>query len=374
MGEYIVNIQKIIIESTSRIFTIFTSTENYESSLKFNTMADLSTVYMGIALKNPVIVGASNMSQKVENLSKIEHAGAGAIVYKSLFEEQIQLESIQLQDELDLYNERHAEMIKLFPDMEHAGPQEFLMNLRNARKEVKIPLIASLNAVYKETWHEYCKLLEETGVDAIELNFYSVPQDMNLDSSTIEKHQVDILHSLKKSIKIPISVKLSPFYTNPLHMISKLDAAGTDGFVLFNRLFQPDIDINKMEHTTPLHLSSEEDNRLPLRYAGLLYKNIKGSICSNTGIFTGKDVIKMILAGADCVQVVSTVYKNKMEVIGKMLTEIDEWMNTNKYAKLSDFRGKLSKNNLKDPFIYKRAQYVDLIMKSEEIMKKYPMV
>jgi dihydroorotate dehydrogenase (fumarate) len=337
-------------------------------------MTDLSTSYMGIALKNPIIVGASNMSLKVENLRKIEQAGAAAVVYKSLFEEQIQLESIQLQDELDLYNERHAEMIKLFPDMEHAGPQEFLMNLRNARKEIKIPLIASLNAVYKETWLEYCKLLEGTGVDAIELNFYSVPQDMTLDSASIEKQQVEILQSIKKTIKIPVSVKLSSFYTNPLNMISKLDAAGTNGFVLFNRLFQPDIDIDKIQHTTPLHLSTEEDNRLPLRYAGLLYKNIKGSICSNTGIFTGKDVIKMILAGADCVQVVSTVYKHKMEVIGKMLTEIEEWMKANKFNKLADFRGKLSRNSIKDPFIYKRAQYVDLIMKSEEIVKKYPMV
>jgi dihydroorotate dehydrogenase (fumarate) len=329
---------------------------------------------MGITLKNPIIVGASNMSLKIENLRKIEQAGAAAIVYKSLFEEQIQLESIQLQDELDLYNERHAEMIKLFPDMKHAGPQEFLMNLRNARKEVHIPLIASLNAVYKETWLEYCKLLEETGVNAIELNFYSVPQDINMESESIEKQQVEILQSIKKKIKIPVSVKLSPFYTNPLNMISKLDSAGTDGFVLFNRLFQPDIDIDKIVHTTPLHLSTDEDNRLPLRFAGLLYKNIKGSICSNTGIFTGKDVIKMILAGADCVQVVSTVYKNKMEVIGKMLSEIEEWMNANKFGKLSDFRGKLSRSSIKDPFIYKRAQYVDLIMKSEEIVKKYPMV
>ena len=337
-------------------------------------MADLRTSYMGIALKNPIIVGASNMSLKIENLRKIEQAGAGAVVFKSLFEEQVQLESIQMQDELDLYNERHAEMIKLFPDMEHAGPKEFLLNLKNARKEIKIPLIASLNAVYKETWIEYCKLLEETGVDAIELNFYSVPQDMNLDSASIEKQQVEILQLVKKTVKIPVSVKLSSFYTNPLNIISKMDAAGTNGFVLFNRLFQPDIDVDKIQHTTPLHLSSEEDNRLPLRYAGLLYGNIKGSICSNTGIFTGKDVIKMILAGADCVQVVSTVYKNKMEVIGKMLSDMEEWMNANKFNKLSDFRGKLSRSSIKDPFIYKRAQYVDLIMKSEEIVKKYPMV
>ena len=337
-------------------------------------MADLSAIYMGLKLKNPIIVGASNMVTRIENLQRMEQAGAGAIVYKSLFEEQIQLESIQMKDELDLYNERNAEMTKLFPEMEHAGPKEFLENLKKARKAVHIPLIASLNAVYRETWVEYAHLLEETGVDALELNFYAVPQDMNTDALQIEKQQIDVLQEVKKVVKIPVSIKISPFYTNPLNMISKLDAAGANGFVMFNRLFQPDIDAGKQEHITPFNLSQENDNRLPLRYAGLVYKNIKGSICSNTGIMTGLDVVKMILAGADCVQVVSTVYRNKVEVIGQMLTELNEWMDANKYTKLADFRGKLSRANMKDPFIYKRAQYVDLLLKSENIIKKYPMV
>lgn len=337
-------------------------------------MADLSTTYLGLKLKNPIIVGASNMVTRIENLQRLEKAGAAAIVYKSLFEEQVQLESIQMQDELDQYNERNAEMIKLFPDLEHAGPKEFLERLKEVRKAVHIPLIASLNAIYKDTWIEYARLLEQTGVDALELNFYAVPQDAGIDGQSIEEQQVEVLQSVKKAVNIPVSVKMSPFYTNPLQVIKRFDKTGVDGFVLFNRLFQPDIHTGREEHITPLHLSSEEDNRLPLRYAGLLFSQVKGSICSNTGIFTGSDVVKMILAGADCVQVVSTVYKNKAEVIGSMLQEIEEWMVAHKYKSLADFRGRLSKASLKDPFIYKRAQYVDLLLKSEDILKKYPMV
>jgi dihydroorotate dehydrogenase (fumarate) len=333
-------------------------------------MADLTVHYMGLKLKNPVIAGASNLVNKPENLEKIEHAGASAIVYKSLFEEQVQLESMQLQSEMDQYNERNAEMIKLFPQMEHAGPQEHLDNLKRAREKVSIPLIASLNAVYKETWIEYAQLIEQTGVDALELNFFAVPIDSKQESQTLENQQVEILKEIKKAVKIPVSVKLSPFYSSPLNVISKMDQAGVSAFVLFNRLFQPDIDLQSQEHITPFLLSHEEDNRLPLRYAGLLYKEIRADICSNSGIHTGNDVIKMILAGAGCVQVVSTLYKNKIEVISKMLTDIETWMDANKYSSLNDFRGKLSRANMKDPFIYKRAQYVDLLLKSEEIFKR----
>jgi dihydroorotate dehydrogenase (fumarate) len=333
-------------------------------------MADLSTLYMGLKLKNPVIAGASNLVNRPENLEKLEKAGAAAIVYKSLFEEQVQLESMQLQTDLHEYNERNAEMIKLFPSIEHAGPKEHLTNLKKARDKVSIPLIASLNAVYKETWIEYASLIEQTGVDALELNFFAVPMDSKQDSQSLENQQIEILKEIKKAVKIPVSVKLSPFYSNPLNIISRMDQAGTNAFVLFNRLFQPDIDLDKQVHCTPFLLSNEDDNRLPLRYAGLLYKEVKADICSNSGIHTGQDVIKMILAGAGCVQVVSTLYKHKIEVITKILADIETWMETNKYSSLNNFRGKLARVNLKDPFVYKRAQYVDLLMKSEEIFQK----
>lgn len=336
-------------------------------------MANLKTSYLGIELKNPVIVGASNIVNSIDNVKKIEEAGAGAIVYKSLFEEQIQLENAQLDDKLQEYSERNAEMVKLFPSIEHAGPEEHLFNLAKVKKSVSIPVIASLNAIYKESWIDYASRIEEMGVDALELNFYYVPRDINFDGHTLIEQQVDIFKEVKKKVKIPVSVKLSSFYANPLHIVSRLDKEGAKGFVLFNRLFQPEIDMEKEEHYAPFNLSSPEDNRLPLRFAGLLYGNIKGNICSNTGIFTGLDVAKMILAGADCVQVVSTVYKNKIDYIRTIIKDLETWMDKKGYKTLDDFRGKLSEKKINDPFVYKRAQYIDLLLKSDEILVKHPL-
>ena len=335
-------------------------------------MADLTTKYMGLNLKNPIIVGASNFVKDLDNIKKIEEAGAAAIVYKTLFEEQIELERLQLSEELNQYNERHAEMISLFPDIEHAGPTEHLMHLRKTVESVTIPVIASLNCTFEESWLEYAKLIEQTGVNAIELNFYSIPGDFKKEEKTIINEQLDVVNHVKKSLKIPVSVKLSPFYTNVLNVVQMMYFEGVDGFVLFNRLFQPDIDIEKEEHFFPYHLSHPDDLRLPLRYVGLLHGEIRGSICASTGIFTGEDVIKVLLAGTDCVQVVSTLYKNGFGQIGTMLNEITTWMDSKKYDNLDSFRGKLSKKTLKDPFAYKRAQDVDILMKSEEIFKKYP--
>lgn len=335
-------------------------------------MADLKTTYLGLNIKNPVIVGASNMVTNLDNVKKIEEAGAGALVYKSLFEEQIQYEGAQLQDELDEYAERNAEMVSLFPHLEHAGPEEHLVNLRKTKENLNIPLIASLNAIYKETWVEYAELIEQTGVDALELNFYAVPKEMNTSGEDSIQKKIAVIKAVKEKVNIPVSIKLSPFYANPLNVISQMDKVGADGFVLFNRLFQPDIDMEKEEHYTPFNLSAPEDHRLPLRFAGLLYKNIKASICSNSGIYSGTDVAKMILVGATCTQVVSTVYKNKIDYITTILSDLEAWMDSKGYKSLNDFRGKLSKDALSDPFIYKRAQYIDVLLKSDQIFKKHP--
>jgi dihydroorotate dehydrogenase (fumarate) len=336
-------------------------------------MVDLKTKYLGIELKNPVILGASNLVTHPDVLRRAEDAGVAAIVYKSLFEEQIQLEAAQLDDELEEYNERNAEMVKLFPTIAHAGPEEHLMNVRKAKESVKIPMIASLNAIYNETWIEYAQLLEQTGVDALEFNFFYIPRDTQTDGNEVNKQQLEIIKALKSKVTLPISVKLSPYYANPLNIISQMDQLGVNGFVLFNRHFQPDIDIDKQVHYAPFNLSNPEDNKLSLRFAGLLYGTISASICSNTGIYSGNDVIKMTLAGADCVQIVSTIYKNKVEYIKTILSDIRQWMESKGYAKLEDFRGKLSNKNTRDPFVYKRAQYIDLLLKSDSIMKKYPL-
>jgi dihydroorotate dehydrogenase (fumarate) len=334
-------------------------------------MADLQTFYMGIKIKNPIIIGASNMVCDLENLKKMEESGAAAIVYKSLFEEQIQLERMEMDDSLKEYEERHAEMIHLFPDIEHAGPSEHLMNLRMAKESVGIPVIASLNCIFNDTWLEYAKLIEDTGVDAIELNFYFVPRDAKLDGKTINDQQIEILKNIKAHLKIPVSIKLSPFYANPLHVAKHLDEAGTDGFVLFNRFLQPDIDINSEKHINKITFSSQEENLLALRFAGLLYGHISSSICCSGGIHTGEDIIKMILAGADCVQIVSALYKNKISYISTMLADINKWMENKGYKNLKDFQGKLSHKNVHNPLIYKRAQYIDLILKSNDLFNRY---
>ena len=335
-------------------------------------MPRLITNYLGLQLKNPVIVGASNLVTDPENLEKLERAGAAAIVYKSLFEEQIQLESHQWEIAHELYSHWDAEYVSMFPRIEHAGPAEHLVALQRAKQQLSIPLIGSLNAVLHESWVEYAVKMEETGIDALELNFYANTVDYHTSGEKLVEKQLDVLKLVRDTIKIPIAVKLSPFYSNTLAVVASMDKAGADGFVLFNRLFQPDIDIQKEEHHYPYNFSSENDNRLALRYAGLLYGNLGASVCSSTGIFNGADVVKMLLAGADAVQVVSTIYKKGIHQIENILEELEDWMDAKHYKTIEDFRGKLSKQKLSDPFAYKRAQYVDILMKSDVFMQYHP--
>lgn len=332
-------------------------------------MSDLSTTYMGLKLKNPIIVGACSLSADINQLKRLEQAGAAAIVYKTLFEEQIHLESVQMEDELGSYAEMNAEMVSLFPKLQHAGAEVHLVNFRKAKESLSIPLIASLNCLEDETWTEYARLLEKAGADALELNFFYVPKEFEAEGHGIEEHQVEILRMVKSKVTIPVSVKLSSFYSNPLHTISKMDKAGASGVVIFNKLFEPEISTEDIRHIAPFNLSHEGDYRLALRYAGLLHKQVKASVCANTGIYNGNDVVKMLLAGADCVQVVSTLYKHKPEYIATMLSDIENWMDAKGFTNISGFRGKLSRTSVKDPFIYKRAQYIDLLLGSEQLLK-----
>jgi dihydroorotate dehydrogenase (fumarate) len=333
---------------------------------------NLTTNYGGLTLKNPIVIGASNLVTDIGNLIMLEQAGAAAIVYKSLFEEQIELESLSMEHKMESYRGWDAEHDSFFPMVKHAGPAEHLMKLKEAKKAISIPLIGSLNCVQDDNWIKFAKEMEQTGIDGLELNFYSNNIDFYAKAETIEEIQIDILQKVRKEIKIPLFVKLSPFYSNPLWMIEQMNLVGANGFVLFNRLFQPDIDIDKEEHHFPYNFSHENDNRLALRYAGLLHQEITGSIISNTGILTGKDVIKMLLAGADAVQVVSAVYRKGIHHITAMLEELKHWMEKKKYNSLEDFRGKLSRRNLSDPFAYKRAQYVDILMKAELFPQYHP--
>ncbi|WP_297096856.1 dihydroorotate dehydrogenase-like protein [uncultured Draconibacterium sp.] len=337
-------------------------------------MANLTTTYMGVELKNPLILGASNLVSKPDVIKQIEEAGIGAIVYRSLFEEQIQLESLQMDELLSEYEDRNAEMTDLFPGLKHAGPKEHLYNVEKLVKSVDVPVFASLNAIYEPTWVEYAQELEKTGVAGLEINLYAVPGYFEVTGESIEDKQVQIVKAIKQVVKIPVSVKMSLFYTNPLNFIKKVDEAGADGYVLFNRFFQPEIDIDKEEYFYPWELSNPKDHMISLRYAGLLHGNVEGSVCVSRGIYDANDVIKMLLAGADVVQMVSTIYRNSPSVVSDILMDINKWMDDKGYKTLADFRGKLSRKNMKDPFAYQRAQYVDILTKSEDIFKKYPMV
>jgi len=333
-------------------------------------MASLQTTYLGIPLRNPLILGASNLVNNIDNLKKAEDAGIAAVVYRSLFEEQMQLESYQLDEQLEAYNERNAEMVSLFPHIEHGGPKEHLFNLRKVKEALSVPVFASINAIYKETWVEYAKQIAETGVDGLELNFFSVPRDFEKDGSEIINKQVEALKAVKKAVKIPVSVKVSPFYTNVLTTVKAFEAAGADGLVLFNRLFEPDIDIEAEKHTSPWNLSTQHDHRLAIRYVGLLSGQVKTSLAGANGIYEGKDVVKLLLAGADAVQAVSTFYHNGIRHVGKMLGEVEEWMDRKGYKTIEEFKGKLSEKVINDPFVYRRAQYIDLLLKSDEIFAK----
>jgi len=332
-------------------------------------MINLTTNYMGIELKNPIIAGACGMSADIDMLKKLEKAGAAAVVFKTLFEEQIDLESAHFDDQLEAMGGLHAEMTSLYPKLQHAGPEEHLVNLRKAKEALSIPVIASLNCLYDNTWLEYARLIEKTGVDGIELNFYFVPGDFEADGRSIEESHLDLVKAIKSKLTIPVSVKLSSFYSNPLNFISRLDKTGVGAVVVFNRMFEPEINIQELKHVAPFYLSHEGDYRLTLRYAGLLFGKINAQVCANTGIYQGNDVIKMLLAGADCVQVVSTLYKHKPEHIATMLSDMEAWMELKKYTSIADFKGKLSKKSLKDPFVYKRGQYIDLLLGSDQLLK-----
>lgn len=333
-------------------------------------MANLETTYMGLKLKNPLIVGASHLTADMDQIKKLEEAGAAAIVTKSLFEEQIHLDKLKFDEERERYYYRHPMMVTVGAPVEHGGPKEHLYWVERAKKECAIPVIASLNALDPDTWIEYAGRLADTGADALELNFYSSPRPLEQDASEAEKEQLDVIRAVTEAVNIPVSVKLSFFYTNPLHFIQAADRAGAKGLVLFNRLFQPEIDIQKETHVFPSHLSHAEDHRLPLRFTGLLADHVDADICSSTGIYQGEDAVKMILAGAACFQVVSTLIKHRSGRIGGILAGISDWMDEKGYADLNAFRGKMSKEKLPDPWAYTRAQYVQWIMHPERFIER----
>ncbi len=333
-------------------------------------MKNLETNFMGIKLSNPIILGASSMTSSIDQLQKAELNGAGAVIYKTLFEEQVQLENLQLDEQLGMYDDIHAEMTRIEPQIEYSDIDYHLSRLQKTKEALSIPVFASLNAVNTESWIRYAKMIEQTGVDGIEVNLYQTPVNFDIEGSKIEQRQLDIVKELKSQVSIPISVKLSSEYSNILNFVKKLDNLNVESLVLFNSFFQPDIDINREKHTKAFNLSQKGDYKQSLRYVGMLYGNIKADICGSRGIFTGEDAIKLFLSGANSVQIVSAVYKHGLGRISEIKKEISEWMESKGYNSIEEFRGKLANINLdvnENALVYKRAQYIDLLMSSDTI-------
>ncbi len=328
-------------------------------------MADLSTTYLGMSLRNPFLVGASGYTANVDRIRELEQAGAAALVTASLFEEQIQYESYRLEEDLSKFDNLSQEVVEVFPQLKHAGAKEHLMWVRRTKEAVRIPVIASLNAVNRDTWQRYAQELEASGADALELNFYATPSDARAGAADIEQEQLAAVRSVVKKVKIPVSVKLSTFYTNPLHFLKALDQEGVRGFVLFNRLFQPDLDVEKEANRYNHTLSEKGEHLAALRFTALAYGNLEGAICASGGIFTAADAAKLLLAGAACVQVVSALYRNKIAYLGTMIRELDAWVQARGYRNLEACRGRLSAEKNKDPGFFRRAQYVKNLLRAD---------
>jgi dihydroorotate dehydrogenase (fumarate) len=325
-------------------------------------MAELKTTFMGIEIESPIVVAASSISSYTDRIEMAEKAGAGALVIRSLFEEQIMLEAQRLQDELAVGSESFSEALSYFPDIEHGGADEHLMWVEKTRKAVKMPLFASLNAVTPGAWTKYARQLEDTGIDGLELNIYAVATDPRKTSAAIEEDLYEIVESVLSEVKIPVSVKLSPFYTSPIHVVHELAGRGVKGVVLFNRFLQPDIDPLEETLKSEMALSSPEEIKVPLRHIALLYGRIDCDLAITSGVHSGLDAAKAILAGATIVQTASALLKHGIPYISTMLRELEGWMDDKGYQNLEGFRGKLSQRQAEDPFAFERAQYVKLLM------------
>jgi dihydroorotate dehydrogenase (fumarate) len=261
-------------------------------------------------------------------------------------------------------------MTTIFPELKHAGPDEHLMWVQKSKEAAGIPVIGSLNAVSKDTWVEYAKKMADTGVDGLELNFFYTPLDFDKDAKAVEDEQVAVVKEVKSSVSVPVSVKLSQFYTNPLQLIKRMNDAGADGFVLFNRMFHPSIDVAKEETDTPFNLSGQNDHRLAARFVGLLHDRVNATLIASHGIHSGTDAVEVLLSGAHGFQVVSTLYKNSINYIGTILDDISSWMDKKGYAGISDFCGKLSAEKTDEKWTYKRAQYAKMLLHSEDYLKR----
>jgi dihydroorotate dehydrogenase (fumarate) len=323
-------------------------------------MIDLSTNYLGLKLKNPIVVSASPLTEKLENFARLEEAGASAIVMYSLMEEQIEAESENIDNALEYGANSYAESTSYLPDMAkyQIGPDRYLELLRKGKNAVSIPVIASLNGRSPGGWVRYSEYMEQAGADALELNIFDVPTDTALTAEELETRYCNIVKAIRKSVRIPISVKVGPYFTSFANFAKKLSEAGADGVVIFNRFYQPDFDLEEMEVTPNLVLSSPHELRLRLHWAAILYHQVETYIAITGGVHDATDVLKCMMAGAHVSMMTSALLKYGIEHLGGVLAGVERWMEEHEYVSIRQMRGAMSMVNIENPTAFLRGNYL----------------
>jgi dihydroorotate dehydrogenase (fumarate) len=326
-------------------------------------MIDLGTRYLGLELASPLVMSASPLSEELDNIRRAEDAGAGAVVLPSLFEEQLGIESLDLDRHLVHGSHAHTEALTYFPDMTayNAGPERFLEHIRRAKAAVDVPIIASLNGVSTGGWIDYARQIEQAGADALELNVYFIPTDPLVDSAGVESTYVHLVRDVRLELSIPLAVKLSPFFSAMANVAYRLSLAGADGLVLFNRFYQPDIDVERLEVVPTLALSTSEELRLRLRWVAVLYGAVQADLAVTGGVHDASDVLKSLMAGAACAMMTSALLEHGIEHIAHVRAGLERWMVEHEYSSVVQMRGSMSQVSVGSPAAFERANYLKVL-------------
>ena len=324
---------------------------------------NLTTNYLGMILKNPIVASSSPLSHTVDSIRRLEDAGAAAVVMYSLFEEQIGFDSYYIDHHLTQGIESYAESISYFPDMQsyNVGPDEYLNLIRRAKEAVDIPIVGSLNGTSVGGWTDYATLIEDAGADALELNIYYLPANTEVTGIEVEGLYLDILSAVRQAVSIPVAVKLSPFFSSIANMASRLVDHGADGLVLFNRFYQPDLDLENLEVAPRLVLSNSDELRLPLRWVAILYGRLNVDLAITSGIHTSEDVIKGLMAGAKVTMMASELLQRGIPRIGQVLNELVTWLNEHEYESVMQMIGAMSQKHCAEPAAFERANYMKML-------------
>jgi dihydroorotate dehydrogenase (fumarate) len=323
-------------------------------------MSDLSTTYLGLQLKNPLVHSASPLSESLDNMRRLEDAGCSAIVMHSLFEEQITNESRQLDHYLSYGEESYAEALSYFPEAQsyRVGPDEYLNRISQATRTLDIPVIGSLNGVSQGGWVDYARRIQQAGADALELNIYMIPTDPEFSGPEVEQMYIDTVTAVRREVSIPLAVKISPFFSAMAHMAKRFKEAGADGLVLFNRFYQPDFDLEKLEVVPHLVLSTSVEMRLPLRWVAILLGRVDVDFAITSGVHTGEDVIKGVMAGARVTMMTSAILQHGIGHVTQVLDEVQRWMDANEYSSVTQMCGSMSQQNVGERAAFERANYM----------------